>query len=154
MTATSLYRGIMLEIERRRLQLGFTFAEVDNLAGTQDGYCAKLMWPDTPSGRIGRWDTLQLIVDALFPEGFEVVVRAKPGVVLSEVSIRKMAAIARTPFDRKAQRELMQDYGKRGGVARAEKLTPEQRREIASKAAKARWSKPRIESDEPRESPG
>ncbi|MEM7196675.1 MAG: histone H1 [Pseudomonadota bacterium] len=31
--------------------------------------------------------------------------------------------------------------GKKGGKARAEKLTPEQRSEIARKAAKARWSK-------------
>jgi len=29
--------------------------------------------------------------------------------------------------------------GKKGGKARAEKLTPEQRREIAKKAAAARW---------------
>jgi len=31
--------------------------------------------------------------------------------------------------------------GKKGGKARAEKLTPEQRKEIAQKAAKARWEK-------------
>lgn len=31
--------------------------------------------------------------------------------------------------------------GLRGGRARAEKLSPERRREIARKAAKARWSK-------------
>ena len=31
--------------------------------------------------------------------------------------------------------------GKKGGKARAAKLTPEQRSEIAKKAAKARWSK-------------
>ena len=31
--------------------------------------------------------------------------------------------------------------GKKGGKARAEKLTPEQRKEIAKKAAEARWSK-------------
>ncbi len=31
--------------------------------------------------------------------------------------------------------------GKKGGKARAQKLTPEQRREIARKAAKARWAK-------------
>ena len=30
--------------------------------------------------------------------------------------------------------------GLKGGKARAEKLTPEQRKEIARKAAKARWS--------------
>lgn len=31
--------------------------------------------------------------------------------------------------------------GNRGGVARAEALTPEQRSEIAQRAARARWSK-------------
>jgi hypothetical protein len=31
--------------------------------------------------------------------------------------------------------------GLKGGKARAEKLTPEQRKEIAKKAAQARWSK-------------
>ena len=31
--------------------------------------------------------------------------------------------------------------GKKGGVARARALTPEQRREIARKAAAARWGK-------------
>jgi len=31
--------------------------------------------------------------------------------------------------------------GQKGGKARAEKLTAEQRKEIAKKAAKARWSK-------------
>lgn len=33
--------------------------------------------------------------------------------------------------------------GKKGGKARAEKLTAEQRREIAKKAAEARWKKNR-----------
>lgn len=32
--------------------------------------------------------------------------------------------------------------GLRGGKARASKLTPEQRKEIARKAAEARWKKP------------
>ena len=31
--------------------------------------------------------------------------------------------------------------GKKGGPARAKKLTPEQRREIARKAARVRWSR-------------
>jgi len=33
--------------------------------------------------------------------------------------------------------------GRKGGKARAEKLTPEQRSEIARKAAKARWARKR-----------
>lgn len=32
--------------------------------------------------------------------------------------------------------------GKRGGKARAEKMTPERRAEIAKRAAEKRWSKP------------
>jgi hypothetical protein len=35
--------------------------------------------------------------------------------------------------------------GQKGGKARAEKLTPEQRSEIAKKAAQARWAKKREE---------
>jgi hypothetical protein len=37
--------------------------------------------------------------------------------------------------------ELGRLGGKKGGKARAEKLTSEQKKEIAKKAAKARWSK-------------
>lgn len=37
--------------------------------------------------------------------------------------------------------ELGRRGGKKGGRARAEKLTPEERSEIARKAAKARWEK-------------
>lgn len=37
--------------------------------------------------------------------------------------------------------ELGRLGGKKGGKARAEKLTPEQRSEIARKAAQARWSR-------------
>ena len=38
--------------------------------------------------------------------------------------------------------EAAVSMGKRGGKARASKLTPEQRAEIARKAAQKRWSKP------------
>lgn len=37
--------------------------------------------------------------------------------------------------------ELGRLGGKKGGEARAKKLTPEQRKEIAQKAAEARWRK-------------
>jgi hypothetical protein len=37
--------------------------------------------------------------------------------------------------------KAMSDGGKKGGRTRADKLTPEQRLEIATKAAKARWKK-------------
>jgi hypothetical protein len=45
------------------------------------------------------------------------------------------------PYERKnpAAVELGRQGGLKGGKARAEKLTPEQRSEIARKAARARW---------------
>jgi hypothetical protein len=40
-----------------------------------------------------------------------------------------------------AVREYLSKLGKRGGQARAENLTPRQRKQSAKKAAEARWSK-------------
>lgn len=45
------------------------------------------------------------------------------------------------PAKNPAAVELGRRGGLKGGRARAEKLTPEQRREIARKAAAARWAK-------------
>jgi len=45
------------------------------------------------------------------------------------------------PQKNKAAQELGRLGGLKGGKARAEKMTPEQRSEIAKKAAKARWGK-------------
>jgi hypothetical protein len=39
--------------------------------------------------------------------------------------------------------------GRKGGKARRNKLTPERRKEIASRAAKARWSGGRLDNEEP-----
>jgi hypothetical protein len=46
---------------------------------------------------------------------------------------------------REAARKLGRRGGLKGGRARAEKLTPEERKKIARKAAKARWDKRRQE---------
>jgi hypothetical protein len=43
--------------------------------------------------------------------------------------------------------ELGRLGGKKGGKARAEKLSPERRKEIARKAAKARWAKKKQEDE-------
>jgi len=45
------------------------------------------------------------------------------------------------PEKNKAAQELGRLGGLKGGKARADKLTPERKKEIAQKAAKARWKK-------------
>jgi hypothetical protein len=47
----------------------------------------------------------------------------------------------------KAAQELGRLGGLKGGKARAEKLSPERRREIAKKAAEARWAKKRQQEE-------
>jgi hypothetical protein len=47
---------------------------------------------------------------------------------------------------RRLHREASRRGGLKGGPARAARLTPKQRSEIASKAAKARWAKGRRRS--------
>ena len=42
-------------------------------------------------------------------------------------------------IDDDSKNKAAQELGRKGGQARAKKLTPEQRSEIARKAAKARW---------------
>jgi hypothetical protein len=75
---TPLYRSLLLAIERRRRQLGWPSSYLDDRAGTQDGYFQKILHADAPSGRCARWETLQLVVDALFPDGINLLASNNP----------------------------------------------------------------------------
>jgi len=130
----------MLECERQRIARGLSMWKVDELAGTQDGYYAKALHADAPSGRQAQWKTLQWIVDALFPRGFKVVVMDAP---MSEVMDAPMMKAKLRHIgaqkDPKTRRELMADLGRKGRAAQMGKLTPQQRSRIASKAQRNRW---------------
>jgi hypothetical protein len=136
------YRAIVLEIERRRLALGISMDEVSDRAGIADRFYGKALHPNTPSGRQAKWETIQDIVDAIFPEGVDVILRPKVGLRLNAEQLRckiKFAKAATT--DRKLQRQLMAELGKKGGEARREKyknMTKEERQRIAAKARKTR----------------
>lgn len=143
--ATSLYRAVMLEVERHRIAAGWPSHELDDRAGTQDGFFQKALHPDTKSGRQAQWATVQLFVDALMPEGFEVIIRRKKGASLTAAQASQKIRFIRAPHDRKTQRELMREIGRlgasKGGRKRAAKLGKRARRRIAKLAAHARWRK-------------
>jgi transcriptional regulator with XRE-family HTH domain len=135
------YMAVMLEIERRRLQLRLSMQEVCDRSGVADYYYSKALHASTPSGREARWATLQDIVDALFPEGYDVEIRPKVGMRLSAADLRCKIKFAAAMTDTKSQRELMRELGKRGGDARREKfknMTPEERKAIAEKGRKTK----------------
>jgi len=48
--------------------------------------------------------------------------------------------IEEAPLEDDGKDKAAQAMGRKGGAARAEKLTPEQRAEIARKGAKMRWA--------------
>jgi len=135
------YMAIMLELERRRLQLGLSMQEVCDRSGVADYYYSKALHASTPSGREARWSTLQDILDALFPAGADVVIKPKVGMRLDAKQLRCKIKFAAALTDSKSQRALMSELGKRGAKARIEKyrlLNPAERKAIAEKARKTR----------------
>lgn len=146
--ATAIYRAVMVEIERRRLQLGWPMWRLDDAAGTQDGYYGKALYADTKSGRQCRWDTLDLYFLALFPEGYDVVIKPKKGGYMSTLKQRSKIRAAAAYTSDKLMRERMSEIGKiggsKGGKARAKRIGKRRRRAIAKMGGKARWRKPQL----------
>jgi hypothetical protein len=133
---TPVYMAFMLELERQRLVRGLSMAELTDHAGIADGLYGKSLYASSPSGRQSNWRTLQDLVDALFPAGFDLIVKPKTGLRLDPSQLRCKIKSAAALTDRKTQREWMRELGRLGGVARREKfknLTPEERKAIAER---------------------
>ncbi len=135
------YRALMLELERRRQQLGWTMSELDDFAGLNDGHFGHLLHADRPSGRQGRWEIVQLLISALFPDGFDLTLTPKRGEVLTAQALARKIKVAGADRDRLGRRALMRALASRGGRARAQKyktMSKEERERIAKKARKTR----------------
>ena len=77
--ATPIYCSLLSPIRRRMVEKDFTFARLDDRSGLNDGHSAHCFAPDSPSGRQARWETLQLIIEALWPGGVVITIDpAKP----------------------------------------------------------------------------
>lgn len=145
----AVYRAIMLELERQRLAVGLPMEKFSEYAGVPDRYFAKALHVDQPSGRQAQWGTLQTMIDALFPHGFDLTIKPRPGAVIDPENLKAKLLQLRATTDPKSQRQLMSDLGKKGG-----KRSGESRRKAATKrkaiseqrryAAACRWSTPVI----------
>lgn len=140
---TSIYRAIILECERRRMALGLPMEKFCEYAGLPDRYYGKAVCVDTPSGRQPQWTTLQIIIDALFPHGFDVEIRAKPGQVIDANSLKAKLLQLKAHHDPLAQRELMTGLSVKAAEGR-KRIPARKRSAIARRAAKARWRTPKI----------
>jgi len=135
--AVPVYRALLLECERRRQQLNLPMWELDEISGVQSGHYAKCLHADRPSGRQAQWKTLHLIVTALFPAGFDLQLKHKPGGILTAENHWLKVKFAASDHDRLARRALMSELGKRGAAARMAKLTSGKRIKIAKRASRA-----------------
>jgi hypothetical protein len=133
--STAIYRILMMEFERQRLVRGLSMAQVDDLAGTQDGFYAKMLYPDAPNGRQSRWETVQDVADALFGRGFAVQMTASEGAVLSVQSIDKGASSNALKNRHWRHSKHFAELGALGAAARLIKIPAEMRSKIARKAA-------------------
>jgi hypothetical protein len=158
-TASALYLAIMAEIERRRIALGFPMEPLSEFAGLADRSYPKYLAPWAVAGRQANWQTLQIIADTLYPDGFELKIKACKGPKLDALRLKFALSFDRALANPVHRRELLAEWGTRGGRqhspermrklgrkgarARSRNLSPEMRSELARRAALARHGRAR-----------
>lgn len=141
MTAPPIYLATVLEVERQRLARGIPMEQMSELAGTAERSYAKLLYPDTVSGRRATWDTLQLYVGTLWPDGFELRIKETTCGMLTALGTKQKILAEAAHWDGKRTSEIMAERGRKGNAARQASLTPQQRSRISRQAAESRWGK-------------
>jgi hypothetical protein len=136
--ATPIFRAIMLECERRRIALGMSMEKFSEFAGLPDRYYAKALRADEPSGRQASWATMQVIFDALFPDGYDLCVNARSGPMLDALSMQYKVRYEQSMANGKTRRQHLSEIGRKGGATRASRQTPEERSKQARYAALCR----------------
>jgi hypothetical protein len=71
--ATAVYLALIAAFSRRKRELDWSFWNLDDAAGLQDGYGAKMFNPNSPNGRQSTWPMFDLAYQALFPQGATVL---------------------------------------------------------------------------------
>jgi hypothetical protein len=140
-----IYYKLILEIEERRQALGVSMERLSEMAGLPDRSFSKLVYPSTKSGRLARWSTIQIVLDALYPDGFDLKISPTKGDKIKEYGHRYHIKQIAMHYNRLTRREIMQDWGRRGGRRSGEaraRMADERRRrkELASHAARIRWN--------------
>ncbi|QIB35803.1 hypothetical protein [Ancylobacter pratisalsi] len=112
-SVSDTYRALVAQIHARIRRLGLPMWQCDDLSGLQDGYTAKLLHPDTPSGRQSRWETLDLLMAAIFPDGYTIIIKPNDG------SRAQKLKPPSNPTVGARDRAILQKYGRLGGLKAA-----------------------------------
>ena len=90
------YRGLIVAIEKRRRELRIPMYTVDEKSGIADGLFSKMVAVDAPSGRQSEYQTVDDVIDALFPSGWRIEIVADDKVLRTEAEMKaELAAHSR-----------------------------------------------------------
>ena len=79
-----------------------------------------MLHDDRPSGRQATWKMIQLLVDALFPAGVDLILKPKAGGKRTAGGQGLKIKFAASDHAPKTRREIMPKLGRLGGIARGE----------------------------------
>lgn len=127
------WRADALEITRARL---------DEIAGLQEGYSAKLLSP-SPMKKLGD-KTLGYVLPALAMKLVAVVDEEALARIKNRLTPRLLPSVLGTTLEFKFSRKELKRRQRAGGRKRIEKMTKEQLSEHARHMNKMRWHKPKI----------
>lgn len=138
--STILYRLIMGELERKRIELGLPMWQVDDLAGVADRYFSKAIYCDTPSGRRAGWEVLDEFTTALFGRGFTVEIR---GEVVLPTGLASEPKVDARYLQQRHWRHLKfyREQGAKGGKANVARNGTEHMKKIGKRGGRIRWKK-------------
>jgi hypothetical protein len=141
------YADLMRELRARVENLNISRVEVDRLSGMCGGYSSKVLAP-RPLKNLGM-TTLPLMLGALGvalrlevdPEAMERITRS---VEKRQVKVPVRALAWGQAGTQIVSKRWVKRIAAEGGRARARALSPAKRRALARRAARARWSRPKL----------
>jgi hypothetical protein len=142
------YLTLVAALRKRVAELGINYETVDALAGWTDSYASKVLATE-PLKRMGQM-SLDAIIGALGVKLIVVedpeqtaVITSRPAFQKRKVARPMLSSAWHDHIVHRKTRQDMRNMGVRGGLARA-KIPPRKRIQLARRAARIRWSKPRI----------
>jgi hypothetical protein len=144
------YVGLHLILRARADELNVSRTTLDEVAGLTPGHASKLLAP-RPLKKLGNL-TLGLLLQTMglklvVVEDPEALERIRAKLIPREVPANVLSlpwAVRHGAKHFLVSKRWVRKIGRKGGEQRAKNLSPRRRRAIARKAAKERWSKPRV----------
>jgi hypothetical protein len=112
--AESFYYKLVLELEDRRQALGVSMERLSEMSGIPDRAYSKMLYPETKSGRLARWSTVEVLCQALMPDGYELRIIPTKGDKIREFGHRYQIRQITANYNRLTRREHLRELGQKG----------------------------------------